>query len=63
MIDSRNTPPAPPGANVDILFRQPVPAPGGTQLAAMVFRPRGQTVPLPVIVFERIVVVKVEASR
>ena len=50
MIDSRNTPPAPPGANVDILFRQPVPAPGGTQLAAMVFRPRGQTVPLPVIV-------------
>jgi hypothetical protein len=50
MIDSRHHPPAPLGANVDILFRQPVPTPDGIRLAAMVFKPRGQTAPLPVIV-------------
>lgn len=50
MIDSRHHPPAPPGAGVDILFRQPVPTPDGCRLAAMVFRPRGQAGPLPVIV-------------
>jgi putative CocE/NonD family hydrolase len=50
MIDSRNHPPPASGAAVDILFRQPVPAPGGVLLAAMVFKPRGQVQPLPVIV-------------
>lgn len=50
MIDSRHQAPTPPGANVDILFRQPVPTPDGCRLAAMVFRPRGQAAPLPVIV-------------
>lgn len=50
MIDSRNTPPNPPGRQVDILFRQPVPAAGGIHLVAMVFKPRGQVDPLPVIV-------------
>ena len=49
MIDSRNPPPHLPGANVDILFRQPVPTPDGCRLAAMVFKPRGQAAPLPVI--------------
>jgi uncharacterized protein len=50
MIDSRNTPPHPAGRNIDILFRQPVSAPGGVHLAAMVFKPRRQAEPLPVIV-------------
>ena len=40
----------PPGAGVDVLFRQPVPTPDGCRLAAMVFKPRGQAAPLPVIV-------------
>ena len=50
MIDSRHQASTPRGANVDVLFRQPVPTPDGCRLAAMVFRPRGQAAPLPVIV-------------
>jgi putative CocE/NonD family hydrolase len=50
LIDSRNNPPPRAGAGVDILFRQAIPAPGGVHLAAMVFKPRGQAGPLPVIV-------------
>jgi predicted acyl esterase len=50
LIDSRHIPPCPPGRQVDILFRQPVLAPGGVHLAAMVFKPRGQAEPLPAIV-------------
>jgi predicted acyl esterase len=50
MIDSRHQAPTPSGAGVEILFRQPVPTPDGCRLAAMVFKPRGQAAPLPVIV-------------
>lgn len=50
MIDSLNYPAVPPGRNVDILVRQHILVPGGVHLAAMVFKPRGQTEPLPVIV-------------